>query len=485
MYIIYIIVWYNYSFLMTTPQPIIDIDIENNRITISNNTNKQIINIKITKSIENNLVFDDKDVTITYHVSNIKHAIYHGSVYVNMRENASGSGSGSVDIINLISINPNIGELKRLGDPNKFSITFIGNFKNSTRLKSGKLILPERKIQIESSEYVYIDKIIDNKKILSDILIYNPVITNLDFTGNVDIYDYLYKYSSIKYNNKPYVSLEKIINHLEQGKYEKLKEKYIKIFTDCYTYGKNKLKSGKFEENVAKDISDSICTLVYLKSIGETDTSSSININDYFDKLVEHNIKNNLYLLFNDKTKHPYDIPNHDKIAKIDTFYKLKYSQLNISIKSNELQILVPFDILNNKIYYMWKDINPDNNQILYFDTGNHSTSIMSRKYFENIYLSECNSDKKKFIIDSILDTSTKPDECFGIGGKDCSKHIGFIDITFIFTNYPNKGKFNITCDIRENQFIDILIGDKNKPNSISSNMNTILLENKVCLTKN
>jgi hypothetical protein len=46
------------------------------------------------------------------------------------------------------------------------------------------------------------------------------------------------------------------------------------------------------------------------------------------------------------------------------------------------------------------------------------------------------------------------------------SLNVGYIELTFRFKDAPHKGMFTIDCEINQSDLYDLLIGDRNRPNS-------------------
>jgi len=418
------------------------------------------------------MIPDEQKAQITYYSDegNIQ-AIFNGIVKVNPDDTHK----------NLFNINPKEGVMERKATDEQLTFIFNGFFGNSTRIKSGTIICPENKISFTSTEYIYI------KKDSLDVYMFKPEINSVNFSDyDTDRFNHLYLYTAKLYNGKAYLSLKEIMNNLQRGTYEAVVKKYSNILSKCKDYGRSKLKI--FDKIINDTVVDGLCNIVFLSAIKD----ENIDVNKYFDELVKGKIEDaikNAQILQNEP-KSAYDRTN--KIHAVnESYYKNVMYPMDIRLYPDELEILVPFDIDKKQhIYYQWITVGTNTeNYELFVDTGNHSISGMSYKYFMERYMSSVGEDIKNNILKIILDTKTKCEGCVGIGGKCCTEHKGFIEITFRFAHAHYKGVFKIDCDIhdstsKEKVPYDILIGDVNRMGSKlrSSNMKYLLNENRIYL---
>jgi hypothetical protein len=269
------------------------------------------------------------------------------------------------------------------------------------------------------------------------------------------------------------MSLKDILSLRERGSYSKIVDKYTHVLDKCRQYGQKKL--GIHDKIINQTIVEGVCNIIYLEAIGNDD----VDIESHFDALVDDSIAkiaNNM----RETGKHPYTRPNIEKSAVLDTYYKnIKYP-MNIKLHPSELEILVPIDMdKQGHIYFKWVTLGEGYK--LYVDTGNHAVSGMSLNYLTTRYMSSC---QDKSILSKLLDKWTSAINTCGIGGVSKSCHIGYIELTFRFTNAPNKGVFTIDCSVTDTDMYDILMGDSNKPGSSlgNSNMRHLLTQNKIFL---
>lgn len=230
------------------------------------------------------------------------------------------------------------------------------------------------------------------------------------------VYDRLYKYAGHQYNN---LSLKEILNHCEIGTHQQLVDKYTKLITTCNQYGRHKL--GIYDTLINETIVEGLCNIIYLEAIG----SDLINVEQYFDTLVDHRIMTAITKanLLKDTMVHPYNKRDSKQKSINDAYYKSVRYPMNIRLKPDEFEILVPIDHDDHgHIYYQWVELGNGYNPFV--DTGNHAISGMSDQYFNSKYLSLCPKNVKKAISDTILDTKKPALQTCGIGGESkCGIH--------------------------------------------------------------
>jgi hypothetical protein len=217
----------------------------------------------------------------------------------------------------------------------------------------------------------------------------------------------------------------------------------------------------------------------------EATSQESPSIPSLFDQLitgpVDHAISQESNLR-EPSYQHPYQIPNQPRQAMKQAYYQQTPVPMNIRLRSDELEILVPFD-LDDKghLYYLWRTLGKG---YLLVDTGNHAVTGMSLAYFDQVYLSQCPDRYREVIRKRLLDVDTPKIETCGVGGRCKTQHVGYIELTFRLTQFPQKGHFTIDCDVNDNDMYDLLIGDSNKPKSRlpPSNMQSLLTDHHIFL---
>jgi len=406
-------------------------------------------------------------------------------IYFSEHETIQAIFKGSVIVIqnkppdeNVPIINPLKGVMERYASSDQFAITFDGNFGGSTRLMSGTISLMNDDIRFVSDEFIYIS----HQGSLRDIYMYKPEIIPIK-SYDPDRYNYAYKYASHQHNNKTYISLKDTIKLREKGTYEQLINKYSQLLSDCKNYGRKKLNIQ--DKIINQTTAEGLCNIIYLESIG----NDNINVEQYFDKLVNDHIMDSIAkaeLLKIPDQAHPYNRPDSNIIKRTamnESYYKNIMYPMDIRLHPNELEILVPIDRDDHDhIYYQWVELG--SRYDLFVDTGNHAISGMSLKYLKSRYLQHCPVTQRDIILEKILDTHTPAQPACGIGGVSKCRHIGYIELTFRFKEAPHKGVFTIDCEVNDIDMYDLLIGDQNKPDSKlrSSNMKYLLTDSKIFL---
>lgn len=257
----------------------------------------------------------------------------------------------------------------------------------------------------------------------------------------------------------------------------------------CYQYGTTKIQL--HDQTIQKTIIEGLCNLVFLE-VTSGDLPQQPQIHQSFDQLLTQPVIHALSQETNlQKTpyQHPYQHPHQRQQAITHAYYHQTPVPMNIRLHPDELDILIPFDLDEiGHLYYQWQPLVPDSatsrSFSLLVDTGNHAVSGMSLKYFQQIYLSQCPSHLREKIIEKVLDRQTPEIPTCGVGGRCQTQHIGYVELTFRLVKFPKKGNFTIDCDVNDTDLYDLLIGDRNKPESKLpySNMQKLLTENKILL---